>query len=410
MKGIYFIWFAVVVIIISVGCKKDNLDSDDQNNPNDTSGINISYTQVNGAWEWVGKDYLHIPSKHGKVGNAWSIDGGIYCYWVENLGPQRVARVSYFDGSSWTNLYQDVNADAQTEFTVHDGALYQISSSANTVFTMQYTNGALNYIDTSYWASPNTYAAYLGSTGTDLIKVVGPFFGTVSNLSFERWNGNEWEGIDSAVAVTPTAQSYLTVINGTGKIYVLTGTSNGHEYELYSYSSSGSLASYAQLNYGSLSARPWLFEHQGELHIMETEPNGTSSKFRTISKISPGGATTTLVDQDSSSKFLVEAFSTPQGIVYTLGVAPNRETINLRDIMLLSNGTTKRFNVFVDEASQAEIARELVGIVGERGFYIGARFFYHNGKLHCIGDGHVGVFGNTGEPAAKVYLARYNEQ
>ncbi len=399
-----------MLLILAVGCKKDNIDPNNPNNPNDTTGTNISYTQVNGAWEWVGKDYLHIPSKHGKVQNAWSLHGGIYCYWVENLGPQRVARVSYFDGSSWTNLYQDVNANAQTEFTVHDGALYQISSSATTVFTIQYNNGTATYIDTSYWATPNTFAAYLGSTGSDLIKVVGPYFGALSNLSFEQWNGTEWVTADSAVAVTPMAQRNINVINGTGKIYILTGQISSQKYELYSYNSTDGLASYAQRTYGSLGARPWLFEHQGQLYIMESEVNGTNSKFRTISTISQGGATTPVVDLDSSSKFLIEAFSTPQGIVYTLGFAPNRETTNLRDIMLLNNGTTKRFNVFVDEASQAEITRELVGIVGERGIYNGARFFYHNGKLHCIGDGHAGVFGNTGEPATKVYLARYNEE
>lgn len=397
-------------MILSAGCKKDNIDPDDQNDPNDTSGININYTQVNGAWEWVGKDYLHIPSKHGNVRQAWSLNGGIYCYWIENIGLQFIARVSYYDGTAWTNLYQDVNADAQTEFTVHDGALYQISSSANTVFTIQYSNGAATYIDTSYWASPNTYAAYLGSTGTDLIKVVGPYFGTVNNLSFERWDGNEWATTDSAVRVTPMAQSHLNVINGTGNIYILTGQISGQQYELYSYSNTGSLASFAQLTYGSFGARPILFEHQGQLHIMESETNGNSSEFRTISVISQGGAATQVVDLDSSSKFLMEAFSTPQGIVYTLGYSSNGQTTALKDIMLLNNGITKRFNVYVDEASQAEINRELVGIVGERGIYNGAQFFYHNGKLHCIGDGHAGVFGNTGGAATKVYLARYNEE
>lgn len=412
MRGISVL-LLMVVMILAVGCKKDNIDPNDPNDPNDTTGTNTTYTQVKGDWNWIGQSYLHIPSNFGIMYQAWPLHGGIYCYWREDIGAQFIARVSYYDGSSWTNVYQDVNADAQIDFAVHNGDLYQFASDVNGSFTLKYNNGVATYIDTANWAN-FTYSAFLASTGTDLVRMRTDYGAVQDKLTFERWSGTDWIITDSAITINGLPNGYATTYSGTGKMYFMINESATDRWEIYSYAGTGTLAAVATVNYGIGGGGygPKLFDYNGNLHIVSSANGATDYKLRTIAEVTSSGAINTVLSVTHPDSFLIETYPTAQGILYTRGVLYANTLTTLTDVFLITDGVAKpkRYNVKLDAASANAITNQAqgVGLVGEGGIYDGAAYFYFNGSLYCVGNGHAGS--QLGGAATKVYLAKYNEQ
>lgn len=397
--------------ILAVGCKKDDIDPDDNKNPGDTTTItNPNYTQVKGDWEWIDQGYLHIPSKYGVVYKAWPLHGGIYCYWKEDIGAQYIARVSYYDGATWTNVYQDVNADAEMDFAVHNGDLYHFASDVNGAYTLRYNNGVATYIDTANWARYD-HSAYIASTGTDLIRIVTAYAQVQGYLTFETWNGTDWIVTDSAITIAGLPTGYAWTTDGTGKVYIMINESATDKFKIYSYAGAGTLKLAVNVSFGLVGYQPKIFEHNGVLHILLASTSGLPGRYyRTL--ITATTTINTVIDVPTIDSFLVEAYSTPQGIIYTRGTLTSNPLTTLNDIFLLPDGATKpkRFNINLDAASYAAVTAQGkgVGLVGERGIYDGAVYFYYNGQLHCIGNGHAGS--QLGGAATQVYMARYNEQ
>ncbi len=400
----------IVMMILAVSCKKDNIDPNDPNDPNDTTGTNTSYTQVKGDWNWIGQDFIHIPSNYGIMYQTWQLDGGIYCYWREDIGAQFISRVSFYDGSTWTNLFQDVNADAQMDFAVYNDDLYHFASDVNGSYTLKYTNGVATYIDTANWAT-YSYSAYLASTGNDLIRMVTDYGRVQGSLTFERWSGTDWVVTDSAITIAGLPFGYPKVIDGTGKVYIMINESSTDRWEIYSYAGTGTLAAVATVTYGIAGGNfaPKIFDYNGNLHIVSSANGATDYQLRTIVEVSSGGAINTVLTVTEPNRFLIEVFPTAQGILYTQGTLYANTLTTLTDIFLMNTGKPKRYNVTIDEASRFAITNQGLGMgmLREGGIYNGGSYFFYTGGLYCLNNAHLGS--QLGRAATKVVLAKYNE-
>ncbi len=395
-----------LVAVLALGCKKNNVDPDDTKDPNDTTGTSGQYTELKGSWEWIDKEWLHLPSDYGSVKNAFLIDGQPYAIYNVDLGAQVIQKLDYYDGTTWNNITSGGGTGDVNDFAWHQGKLYQVSSSYYGSVVMQIGNQTLVGIDTISTNSYNTY--YLGSTGTSLYRLMcepAP----ADSLQVERWDGANFVLVGNiAVDGITFGLPDITVEDGDGVIYITVKNVADKTIDIYSYTEGGTISKITSIDYNG-KPRPRVLVHNQELYILEgSNSTNTINRYKTLKRLDETGAATTIVQINVSDLYILEAFSTPQGIIYTQGINFANIASTLTEIMLWNGSSNKRFNIYADSSSAD--AAGVIDLVGAGNIYNGGFYFFYNNQLHTIGNAHAGAAGNTGASATKVYFARYNEE
>lgn len=394
-----YCFILALLAITLASCNKDNTTTPDGNGGGGNNNNN-STTELSGTWEWIGQEYLHIPSDHGTVRQAFVVNGELYCYWVEDIGAQFLGQLSHYNGSSWTNVYTDINSGSQFNFTTFNNQLYFSANGAQSSAIGYMSGNTVTFIDTL-----SDYGFYDGwvqvaSNGNDLYQF-RLTYDLTDSIELRTWNGTDWN-TPQVFSIDEADRPNLQLLTAGNDIYAITNPIASSDYQVYQLSATGNWSRYATFAYGPLQNKPIFFTHNSELYVAEAPD--TSDYRRQLSKVQSGGASPVI--NLTGNNYFLEAYSTPEGLIYTTASQYTYGINILSGIYRLQNGTTYSYGLLPDTTSAA--AAMPVTLLGNN-IYDGSVFFYYQNQLYALNNAHAGVFGGIGTAATKLALLRYND-
>lgn len=405
-----FYLLPMLLLVLFAACKKDSTNNDNSNNNNNNNNNNSSYNTIDGGWYWMQPQFLHLESNYAEVTGAWDVDGTIMAYIVENVGQQYVGQLKYYSpaDTAWHGQFSDFNAHSQLSFAKHQGKLYMTSNRYDQGFTYEFSGATATELEQEVWnVNMPRIDTYLGSSGTDLYRVRVPYTSTQDTIRVDRFDGSAWQP-DTVFGTYNVYSPDIKVMSATDKVYIVLPEQGTTNYHIYTYSGSGTLTEYASFDYMTQYNKPEFFVYNDQLYALATATNSTEQRHNRIVSIEPGGDMITVIEPGNNQPYIFEAQPTTAGIVYTQGDIVNGAVNSIAGGVMRWDGSAKPDYFPLAPDTTSPVYTPGVGTLAGPGIYLGAYFFMHNGQLYAVGNGHVGVFGATGQPAAKTYMFKYN--